>query len=175
MSSEQSVSEQPAANNQQPAAGGEQPAGNNQPPANVPYDRFAEVNKRANELAARLEAIEAQRTAEADKVLAEQNKWKELAEKREAELASERTARLRLDVALKAGLPAEFAGRLMGSTEEELLADAKTLLPLVKPNTPGNPPAAPRTPPVAFTAEQLSDPKFVRENMAAIMAQSDQA
>lgn len=142
------------------------------PPASVPYDRFAEVNKRATELASRLQALESSRKAEEEKVLVEQNKWKELAEKREAELASERTARLRLDVALKSGLPAEFAGRLMGSTEEELLADAKTLLPLVKPSTPGNPPAASRTPPVAFTAEQLADPKFVRENMTAILAQS---
>lgn len=139
-------------------------------PAPVPYDRFAEVNKRANELAARLEEMERTRKADEDKTLAEQNKWKELAEKREAELAMERTARLRLDVALKAGLPAEFAGRLMGSTEEELIADAAMLLPLVRPSTPGAPPAGTRTPPTAFTAEQLRDPKFVRDNKAAILA-----
>lgn len=158
-----------AANNGQP--GTSDPAAG-QAPAPVPYERFAEVNKRANELATRLEELEKARKADEDKTLTEQNKWRELAEKREAELMAERTARLRLDVALRNGLPAEFAGRLMGSTEEELIADAKALLPLVRPTTPGSPPAGTRTPPAAFTAEQLRDPKFVRENMAAILAQS---
>ena len=159
--------------NQPPPASPQTPApAPDAAPAPVPYDRFAEVNKRANELATRLEEMERKSKADEDRTLAEQNKWKELAEKREAELATERTARLRLDVALKAGLPAEFAGRLMGSTEEELTADAAMLLPLVRPSTPGAPPAGTRTPPQSFTPEQLADPKFVRENIAAILAQS---
>lgn len=137
----------------------------------MPYERFAEVNKRANELAARLDELEKHRKASEDKALADQYQWKELAEKREAELATERTARLRLNAALKAGLPAEFAGRLMGTTEEELLADAQTLLPLVRPTTPGAPPAGTRTPP-AFTADQLRDPDFVRKNKAEILKQA---
>lgn len=144
--------------------------GNDDPPKTVPYERFAEVNTRAKEYADRLEALEkAQKDAE-EKALADQNKWKELAEKREGELKTERLARLKLDVALKAGLPAEFAARLQGEKEEDLMADAKTLLPLVKPVTPGNPPAGDRTPATTFTAEQLRDPKFVRENKAAILA-----
>jgi hypothetical protein len=167
---------EPITNNQQPAANNQQPTTTPPPAADalapVPYERFAEVNKRANEMAARLGELEKERKEADDKILTEQNKWKELAEKRDAELQTERTARLRLDVALKAGLPPEFAGRLMGITEEELTADAKSLLPLVRPSTPGNPPATSRTAPTTFTAEQLNDPKFVRDNMAAILAQS---
>lgn len=136
----------------------------------VPYARFAEVNSRANEMAARLEALEKAQKAAEEKALADQNKWKELAEKREAELNGERLARLKLNIALQAGLPAEFAGRLQGENEKELLEDAKSLLPLVKASTPGNPPAGERQPATSFTEAQLRDPKFVRENKAAILA-----
>lgn len=163
-----------------PPAGGTPPPDPAKQPANgkadegaaktVPYERFAEVNSRAKEYADRLEALEkAQKEAE-EKALADQNEWKKLAEKREAELKTERVARLKLDVALKTGLPAEFAARLQGEKEEELLADAKTLLPLVKPTTPGNPPAGSRQAPTSFTAEQLRDPEFVRKNKAAILS-----
>lgn len=156
-----------------PAATAPQPAPEQAPaPAPVPYERFAEVNKRANELAARLDELEKGRKAAEDQALADQSKWKELAEKREQELNAERMARLRLNAALKAGLPAEFAGRLMGSTEEELMADAQTLLPLVRPSTPGAPPAGTRTPPASFTADQLRDPEFVRKNKAEILKQA---
>lgn len=141
-------------------------------PGPVPYERFTEVNKRAGELAARLEALEKQQKDAETQAMSEQGKWKELAEQRTAELEKERLERIRLNVALKTGLPAEFAGRLMGKTEEELTADAATLLPLVRPQTPGNPPAPSRAPTTAFTAEQLRDPAFVRKNKAEILKQN---
>lgn len=41
---------------------------------------------------------------------------------------------LRLRVAIKKGIPADLADRLKGSTEEEMAADADSLLKVVKPN-----------------------------------------
>jgi len=122
-------------------------------PGPVPYERCAEVNRRAKELAAQVEAIQRKQAEAEQAALAEQGKWKELYEKREAELTSERLERARLNVALKTGLPPEFAGRLMGQTEEELLADAQSLLPLVRPSSPGAARAPARTQPASFTSD----------------------
>lgn len=57
----------------------------------------------------------------------------------EETLTTERTGRWRAEVANEKGLTAEQATRLTGSTKEELLADADTLLaafPAAKPGTP---------------------------------------
>ena len=94
-------------------------------------------------------------------------------EQAQQSLAAEQAQRLRLEVATEKGLPAPLAARLAGSTREELLADAEALLPLLKPNAPGVPPAPQRTPPAPrFTAEQLADPEFVRKNSAAILLEA---
>jgi hypothetical protein len=59
---------------------------------------------------------------------------------------------LRLQVAMGKGLPVEMAGRLSGSTKEELEADADTLLPLLTkaPDVPVAPtvPEVPTSPPL---------------------------
>lgn len=69
----------------------------------------------------------------ADAELKEQERWKELAEKHEAELQAEKHRRLRLEVATAKGLPVELAARLQGSDKAELEADADTLLTFAKP------------------------------------------
>ena len=43
---------------------------------------------------------------------------------------------LRAQVALELGIPAALAGRLQGSTREEVMADAETLLTLIAPKAP---------------------------------------
>jgi phage I-like protein len=53
----------------------------------IPKSRFDEINTERQQLAARLAQIEAERNAETEKRLEEQNRWKELAESRATELA----------------------------------------------------------------------------------------
>ena len=83
--------------------------------------------------------------------LAEQGKYKELAEKAERKAADLETriaqrdhADLQRDVATEHNLPAAMAARLQGTTREELDADAKALAALVTapppPPVPGNRP-----------------------------------
>jgi len=62
----------------------------------------------------------------------------------ERQIAEERQARWRAEVAAEKGLPAALAARLQGSTREELAADADALLLLI-PAAPATP-AGPRIP-----------------------------
>jgi hypothetical protein len=78
-----------------------------------------------------------------------------------------------LTVGAKLNLPAALIGRLQGTTEAEMEADATALLALMgsgatQPRTPGIPPVPPGNQPVTFTQTQLQDPKFVRANAEAI-------
>lgn len=69
--------------------------------------------------------------------LSEMEKIQRRAEKAENDLADLQSNTLKQRVALEKGLPASLVGRLQGSTEEELAADADELLTLVKaPTTP---------------------------------------
>lgn len=138
----------------------------------VPYERFAEVNKAKNDLATRLAQLEAAQKTQAEQTLAEQNRWKELAEQRAKELDGLKTSQTRLEVAMAKGLPPALAARLVGATREEMEADADTLLTLVKTNAP-TPPGVPPAPnrqagSGEFTAAQLADPEFVRKNATRI-------
>lgn len=88
----------------------------------------------------------------------------------------------RLRMALKVGaeknLPPALIMRLQGESEDEMAADADTLLGLVgqsnRPSGPGIPPA-PRANQQAttFTRAQLRDPKFVREHAEEIQRAAD--
>jgi hypothetical protein len=78
--------------------------------------------------------------------LAEQGKYKELADRAVAEaetlkaqLAARDHADLQREVAAEHKLPAEMAPRLQGSTRDELAADAKGLAKLLTPATPPPP------------------------------------
>lgn len=53
----------------------------------IPKSRFDDINRRAKEAEAKLQQLEAERQAELEKRLEEQQKWKELADKRAAQLA----------------------------------------------------------------------------------------
>ncbi len=111
-------------------------------PGPVPYDRFKEINDQLKTANDRLAKIETDQKKTEEEQLKEQEKWKELAEKREQELETERLSRIRLEVAAKKGLPAALAGRLSGSTTEEMEKDADNLLQFMKPTEgPGVPPA----------------------------------
>lgn len=100
--------------------------------APVPYARFQEVNTKAKELEARLAGIEAKEKEANEKALAEQNKWQELYQNTQKELATEKKNNLRLKVASSKGLPIELVERLRGETEEEITTDAEGLLALLR-------------------------------------------
>lgn len=142
----------------------------------VPYERFKEVNDQRKALEAKLAEVTGQleqlQTSQLDDVERIQQEMEQLRnqfQQSQAELESERLASLRLQIAGEKGLPVALANRIQGTTPEEIAADVETLLPLLKPATPGNPPPPPRQPPQPqFTQAQLNDPAFVRENKATI-------
>ncbi|MCL4867762.1 MAG: hypothetical protein KJ063_02240 [Anaerolineae bacterium] len=146
------------------------------------HPRFKSLNERAKTAEQALASMQAAQDDAEKRRLAEEQKWQALAEKYATDLTAlqtqaegERLARLRLEIGQKVGLPVELANLLTGTDESGLLAHAQTLLPLVKPSTPGVPPAPTRTPVAEpFTVDQLSDPKFVRENADKIWAAGGQ-
>ena len=106
---------------------------------------------RLDEVLAKLKSFESDKT-KAEKAakdaenasLAEQGKYKEIADRATAELAAAqqaaKAAEMRLlqrDVAAKTSLPLPLADRLRGETEEEMIADAKAIIAaLPKPAAP---------------------------------------
>jgi hypothetical protein len=93
------------------------------------FSREWEARAKANSSAAeKLAALEESQKTEAQKIA----ERAEAAERRAAE-ADRELARYRVAAAKK--LPAELVGRLQGDTDEELAADADTLLALVKAST----------------------------------------
>lgn len=109
-------------------------------PGPVPYNRFSEVVEEKNKAEKELAAFQAAEKKRQEDALKEQNKWKELAEQRERDLENERLNNTRLQVAAEKNLPPALAGRLQGSTREEMIADADLLLQSVKQTGPGAPP-----------------------------------
>ncbi|MCL4867800.1 MAG: hypothetical protein KJ063_02430 [Anaerolineae bacterium] len=171
------LTDQPTPDGQQPTANGQQPTATD--PGPVPYARFAEVNKQAKELEVQLATFQSQAKATEEKRLAEEAKWKELAEKREQELTELRNQltaaslnQMRLQAASQHGIPADLAGRLIGNTLEELTADAQKMAAYLRPTTPGVPPVGSNRTGGASapTPEQLRDPKWVRENKEKVLA-----
>lgn len=135
-------------------------------PGPVPYDRFQTVISERNDLRARLAEYEQQEKASQEAQLKEQGKYKDLLDQRDVELHRERNSRMRLEVALKKGLPVELAARLQGDTIEDMEADADSLLQMVKPASgPGVPPASRGGRPAAVDLSQLS-PAQIREMRA---------
>lgn len=93
--------------------------------------RIEKANKEAISLRKRLKELEplarkAQEQADAEKSVEERATEKVTAADRRAEAAE--TKAMRLEVALEKGLPATLAARLVGSSKEELEADAAVLL-----------------------------------------------
>jgi hypothetical protein len=103
-----------------------------------------------------------------EKRLTDEKKWEELATSKDNELKAERVSRLRLEVAMKKGLPPELAARLTGETQEQLEKDADALLPLLKARSPGVPPGGgDGLPPKTFDLSKMT-PEEIRKNRPAI-------
>jgi hypothetical protein len=140
-------------------------------PGPVPYDRFREVNEKLKNTETRLAEMEAAAKTAAEKELAAQNKWRELAEKREAELKQERLERLRLTVATSKGLPLELATRLQGEDQAALEADAEAILQYLKPSSgPGVPPPGRKQQSAALDMSTMT-PDEIRKNKAKLLTQ----
>ncbi len=111
----------------------------------IVQDRLAREKVRRDE-----EAEKARREAEAQ-AAAKNQEWEKLAKQRETELATAQQelakrdlADLKRKIAKEAGLSEDLAGRLNGTTEDELKADAQALLTILpKPTEPKPKPASP--------------------------------
>lgn len=141
----------------------------------VPYARFSEINKKYRELEARLRGYEEKQKQEEEKALAEQNRWKELYEKLQAELNDERQKSLRLKIASSKGLPQELIERLRGETEEEIEKDADALLEIFnkrnEPRAAGFPPAPKGGNNAVVDIASETDPKKIRETWRKLKRQ----
>jgi len=138
-----------------------------EPPGPVPYERFKEVNEGYKTLQARLAQLEESQRTAAEAKLAEEKRWQELAQQRDAELKRERAERMRSSVALSKGLTPDLAARLQGDDEAALAADADKLLVQVqaaakRAEGPGVPPAPQGGRPVQVDLANMS-PEQVRE------------
>lgn len=127
-------------------ASGNQPDPNDQPlgetglrALQAERDARAAAERAAAELAARVKSFE-----DANKS-AEERAAEQLAEAQRTAVENANKA-LRYEVAAEAGLPLTAAGRLQGSTREELLADAASLKALIgsAQSAPGTPKPDPR-------------------------------
>lgn len=97
------------------------------------HERAAKSAPKPEELEQlRKDAAEMEKIREANRT--ETEKATARAEKAEKERDAAATKALRLEVAYEAGLPASLATRLVGTTKEELEADAKELLKLAGNN-----------------------------------------
>jgi TolA-binding protein len=152
-------------------SGKTQQPGGDQQPGPVPYERFKEVNDQLKQMSDRLAEIEQERKEAEERQLKDQEKWQELAEKRAQELAAERRARLRLQVASSKGIPADLADRLQGETADEMAADADRMLEYLKPSEgPGVPPKKPGGGSTKLDLESMS-PEEIREKKGELWDQ----
>lgn len=140
-------------------------------PKTVPYERFKEVNDKANDLEKRLKAIEDEKKAADEKALKDKEDFKTLYEQEQAKNKAKESELLRLRVAQKKGLPADLVDRLKGETEQELEADADKLLTFVDTSkSPGNPPRKPGGSPTILNAADMT-PEEIRKNADKLMEQ----
>jgi seryl-tRNA synthetase len=89
----------------------------------IPKSRFDEINQRAKDAEAKLQALETERKTENEKRLEEQQKWKELAEERAAKLT---------EAERKAAKADEYETEMKSYVEETIAKipdDMKSLLP----------------------------------------------
>ena len=107
-----------------------------------------EQKARADEAERKLAELERERMTDAEKVVAERDDWRRKYEEQSATLAARELAVLRSEVAAERGLTLAQARRLIGSTREELEADADAFraeLPTPPPSP--YPPNTPRPDP----------------------------
>ncbi len=116
-----------------------------EPQQDAPKPELGDAGQRAlREERARARAAEKER----DEAVALLKKWDEekrsdqekatrRAEEAEQRAVAAESRALRLEVVTETGLPAAMAGRLQGSTKEDLLADAESLKSLLAPSSNG--------------------------------------
>lgn len=145
----------------------------------IPYDRFQEVivernavKRSLDELTAQHTALTAERGTLAEQLKAEQDKALASVAELSAKLATAEHDRLRVRVAVGAGLPLDLADRLQGKDEAELKADAARIAPLLKPLSPGVPlPAPAGSQPVKLDLDSMT-PAQIREKRAELFKAS---
>ena len=99
----------------------------------------AEAEKRAAEMAKRIEEYEAAQRTEAENLVHERDKaLAELEAERKARADAERAVIAR-EVVAELGLPVELAGRIQGDDRESMLEDARVFAAIAKTSEPSRP------------------------------------
>lgn len=99
----------------------------------------ADAEKRATEMAKRIEEFEAAQRTEAENLAHERDKaLAELEAERKARADAERAVIAR-EVVAEMGLPVELAGRIQGDDREAMLEDARVFAAIAKANEPSRP------------------------------------
>ena len=99
----------------------------------------AEAEKRATEMAKRIEEYEAAQRTEAENLAHERDKaLAELEAERKARADAERAVIAR-EVVAEMGLPVELAGRIQGDDREAMMEDARVFAAIAKANEPSRP------------------------------------
>ena len=99
----------------------------------------ADAEKRATEMAKRIEEYEAAQRTEAENLAHERDKaLAELEAERKARADAERAVIAR-EVVAEMGLPVELAGRIQGDDREAMLEDARVFAAIAKANEPSRP------------------------------------
>lgn len=101
--------------------------------------KITESNREAQALRARLKEAEAKVSEFEQQGKSEMERAIARAEQAERALAEAEAGRLRMQVAAEKGVPAQLAGRLTGSTLEEIQADADELLAAFPQQQPAAP------------------------------------
>lgn len=126
------------------------------------------------QLTKELESKTAQTQQSGDAVTQLQSRIEELSQKmteQEKMAATATRQALQARIGAATGLPADFYDLLSGEDEAAIAAHAQRLAEYLKPATPGNLPRLPQQQAQpAFTAEQMNDPAWVRENSQKILA-----
>lgn len=109
-------------------------------PGPIPYERFKEINEKAAKLEQEVKKFQEAEKKREEAAQAEEGKWKELYEKRDAEYKQLETRQAKIEAAAELGLPLELVDRLKGETSEEIRKDAESMLDFLKPQEgPGVP------------------------------------
>ena len=99
----------------------------------------ADAEKRATEMAKRIEEFEAAQRTEAENLAHERDKaLAELEAERKARADAERAVIAR-EVVAEMGLPVELAGRIQGDDREAMMEDAKVFAAIAKTSEPSRP------------------------------------
>ena len=99
----------------------------------------ADAEKRATEMAKRIEEFEAAQRTEAENLAHERDKaLAELEAERKARADAERAVIAR-EVVAEMGLPVELAGRIQGDDREAMLEDARVFAAIAKTSEPSRP------------------------------------